>query len=442
MNRSRLSKVGVSVALAAAVVTAAATAGAGDITMTETNIKRVVTLRDQSKNPFWISRADCLADDVFTFPLYVTNYSDTATVQVWVGDPSTNNCKDTTARTGSAPTCWMVASSTAQSSNLTITVRAQDIVGQHKTVAGSTTGGPGSGTEADCTLASTSSTAPQPVVVNFMFVTNSNAVSGNGYGWPTKYDLAGPLPPTSLTLGQGDTMLKLSWPQATDTDLTGYQFFCDPLPGQEGAANGGQFEAGSSSSALSPGPVPGPEDAAADTDGTGGAGGTGGSGATGGAGGAGGTGGTGTAAGSGGTVSDAADDSDSDSETGTDAQGSECSTTKLFQGTVPDPALLCGSASGQTATEGRVTGLKNLYTYSIAVAAVDGVGNVGTLSPVKCLEPHPVDDFFKLYKEAGGEGGGSFCSVGAVGQGAGMVGFGVMTIAALARIARRRREDS
>lgn len=54
----------------------------------------------------------------------------------------------------------------------------------------------------------------------------------------------------------------------------------------------------------------------------------------------------------------------------------------------------------------------NFSTYSIAVAGIDAVGNVGTLSMINCAKPQPIDDFYKLYREAGGKAGGGYCTAG------------------------------
>jgi hypothetical protein len=84
--------------------------------------------------------------------------------------------------------------------------------------------------------------------------------------------------------------------------------------------------------------------------------------------------------------------------------------------------------------------LTNGATYSVVVSAVDGSCNVGPQStPEQCDFPAPVNDFFKLYREAGGQAGGSFCALDAVGAPTGAtivsIGFGAAAFA----LARRRR---
>ena len=83
----------------------------------------------------------------------------------------------------------------------------------------------------------------------------------------------------------------------------------------------------------------------------------------------------------------------------------------LVPGARPDSAYLCGSTSGKLAKEITAKGLSNGVSYAVAIATTDTVGNTGVLSAVVCGTPQPVDDFFELYRRAGGKGGGGFCSI-------------------------------
>jgi hypothetical protein len=72
-------------------------------------------------------------------------------------------------------------------------------------------------------------------------------------------------------------------------------------------------------------------------------------------------------------------------------------------------ALRCGKASS-TASQGNATGLVNGVAYNVAVAATDTYANTGKLSNTTCQVPQPVTGFFEAYRNAGGQGGGGFCS--------------------------------
>ncbi len=82
---------------------------------------------------------------------------------------------------------------------------------------------------------------------------------------------------------------------------------------------------------------------------------------------------------------------------------------KLIAGQRPDPSLLCGN-TGARANSGTAKGLLNGVPYNVAVATTDSYYNSGVLSNVVCQVPQPVTGFYQAYRDAGGEGGGGFCS--------------------------------
>jgi hypothetical protein len=82
----------------------------------------------------------------------------------------------------------------------------------------------------------------------------------------------------------------------------------------------------------------------------------------------------------------------------------------LIPGEIPDAQYRCGKVG--RAGGGEASGLSNGNTYVVGVAAYDLLGNAGTLSALACGTPVDVDGFFELYREAGGQAGGGFCSVG------------------------------
>jgi len=76
---------------------------------------------------------------------------------------------------------------------------------------------------------------------------------------------------------------------------------------------------------------------------------------------------------------------------------------------VPDGKYLCGSAP-KSSQSANATKLVNRLPYNVAVAAFDSYDNNGPLSQVTCGVPQEVTGFFKGYRDAGGRGGGGFCS--------------------------------
>jgi hypothetical protein len=90
--------------------------------------------------------------------------------------------------------------------------------------------------------------------------------------------------------------------------------------------------------------------------------------------------------------------------------GSCTASTILVPGARPDDKYKCGTAA-KTATKSSATGLINNVAYNVSVAATDTYRNVGVVStPPACAIPQPVTGFFEAYRDAGGEGGGGYCS--------------------------------
>lgn len=401
-------------AVAFSALTVAPCAWAQAVALAQGQIDRTGGFRPDTQQPFWISRADCVSGDRFLFPLTLAGFEG-YTLEVWAGGAS-SNCTEQQARSESG-SCWLVASAAATSTVQTMDINVRAIVDQDTGANSTAVPGP-----EVCDSAGGSS-APQTVTLYFMLMTGTNEAVGQAAVFETKYDLVGPSSPTDVTAAPGDTILKLEWSAITDSDLLGYRFFCDPMPGQEPVSTA---DAG----AMSVMQAAGMGGAAGSGDDAGTAG-------VGGDAGAAGTAGDGGLAGAGGTGGQAGD-------AGVDAEPeptAACETENLIAGTVPDPARLCGEVSSETASSGIVRGLSNYQTYSVGVAAFDTVGNVGPLSNIVCSSPVEVDDFFELYRKAGGQAGGGFCSLNGPVGGAGtaLAAFAVLAAVAAAAQWRRRR---
>jgi hypothetical protein len=100
----------------------------------------------------------------------------------------------------------------------------------------------------------------------------------------------------------------------------------------------------------------------------------------------------------------------------------------------PPADKFCGESEGYSASM-QTENLENNVTYEVAVAGVDNFYNVGLLSESTCEAPQLVTDFYEAYREAGGQGGGGFCAIGA-GRSRGFAAF--LALGALALYARRR----
>ncbi|MCS6899168.1 MAG: hypothetical protein RMJ98_03685 [Myxococcales bacterium] len=389
---------------------------AQSIELNPANVRRSNGFRDPSLNPTWISRADCLGDDKFIFPLVLNGFPVGYSLQVWVGE-SGAQCEDINNRTGNTVKCWKVVDFTPTSTNTPeIIIPVRDIIARK---IGSTIS---TGSESDCENSSFSlNDTPQPLDLYFLPIQGNT--TGTGKIYSTKVDLLGPAAPTGVKIGIGENLLVLEWNQVSSGDITGYQFFCDPPPGssstgeirstddpspfEEDCVEEGRGGASGSTGKGNGGDTSGLSDGSGEAGqaGQGGQGGDEGEGEQGGevgSGGAGfgGSGGSGVSSGDGRTNC-------------APAQGSSCPSVNLIGGKIlknPEK-YLCGSASGLSATKGSVSNLTNFQRYTVAIAAVDGVGNVGPLSPLVCETPQPIDDFYKVYRDAGGRAGGGYCQV-------------------------------
>jgi hypothetical protein len=335
-----------------------------------------------------INLADCLNDDVMTFPLAATGFSNLS-LQAWVG---TADCTVQATRQNTSQTqCWLIesttvnAQSTSSTGNINLSLHVSSMVSGFTTLfdalCSSSSGGAGSGGSGsvDVTAGSggltsaesggaTSSTnigsgrkiAPdsrfcqQPCSENVQGATSITVyfmlLDGNGVAqasdqWVGKFKLVGPPAPDKVSAGIGGNLLVVNFSYNTppsDTTGNGFYLYCDPKQGTDAALDAGLIEP------------------------------------------------------------------DAGSGVATKCTGVP-SAILSEKAAVPGDAYRCGTAqmSSQTAN---ATGLVNGVPYNIAVAAFDTFDNIGPLSETACQVPQPITGFFKAYQDAGGRGGGGFCS--------------------------------
>jgi len=363
------------------------------------------------------TRADCF-DTKQLVELFLTDIPGTATeVEIWARRDNTS-CADPANRPGGAAVqCWKVASWKREeivAKVVTFTPR-QVIQAIDKQISVDNASG------LDPIVVCEKNSHMTPVAVSLQIMAfESGQVVGWSSGTPaaasvsaiwTAYDLAGPNPPTDIQVGSGNHLLAVEFTAATTQpppDFNGYKVYCFP-----GTASGTSTTDGGALSTKA--------DDAALSDG--------------------------------GRVDDAAvDDSapvDPDAapadETGTTptARDENCPGGDPFvPGELPSPEAekyVCNEGSAPASGKITVTGLQNGVTYAVAVAGRDKAGNSGTLSAVKCNTPKETDDFYTVYRRAGGTAGGGWCAIGAPrGATFGLAGLAIALAAAL-RVARRGR---
>ena len=92
------------------------------------------------------------------------------------------------------------------------------------------------------------------------------------------------------------------------------------------------------------------------------------------------------------------------------AAPAECFTTELRAGQRAPLGYSCG-IENETSGKLRTSPLINNVTYAVAVAGQDLLGNAGVLSEIRCGTPIVLNDFYEMYSDRGGLGGGGFCNL-------------------------------
>lgn len=356
------------------------------------DVTRSESARPVDQFPLYISYDDCISDDTFGFPLNLTNLSvpsQVTSIEVWLTEGGTNECTLNSSRAGVAPVCKLVYQQAAgQLKAVVVEIPARDIANA-LTGTGCVDGG--------------ANTLPREVRLYFLAIRSSTVggdvpVADAVVFDKAKVDLLGPTAPTGITAGIGENALVLSYTPSTEQDTLGYQFFCDP-GGLAPAEDAGTDAAAEASDA-------GVEDASVD----------------------------------GGDGGDAAADA-SEVElpvTGDFPGAASCPPSDfLVPGRLPTGLSSCGTSRSP---KGVASGLTNGVETTVGIAAFDAVGNLGKLSDLVCATPNPVDDFFKLYRQAGGQAGGGFCSIGSLPE-ASLFGLGLLGTS-MALVVRRRRRDA
>jgi hypothetical protein len=389
--------------------------------------------RPENLNPTGVSYLDCTSDMTLTFNLSLSGLDGTESVQVWASESST--CVNPTDRGigSTSAVCWSVSPSLQPTvilnpATVQFTVRVQDLVGWQSTPPTNPASPGPKGSEA-CTAQS--GFAAVPMLINFLAINSDNQSVGTPYSYQINTDLVGPPAPLGVCETVGETIYNLDWTPNSDSDTIGYAIYVDPIPGQEPAV--GTVEAGygggcGSDAAntcndpvligaiIAEGGTGTGVDAGIDAGTDAGTD-------------------TGTAAepdtGTGTTPTDDAGETEAGVPEGP-AGISTVSPTYIYKPTngvtVPD----------KTTNSFQITGLVDYITYNVAIAAVDGSGNIGPPAAEVCDYPAPVQDFWQVY-EADGGGPGGYCSLGISGPSLAGVAC-VLVVAGVVRRQRRRRK--
>jgi MYXO-CTERM domain-containing protein len=319
-------------------------AGTGGISLAANGIDRTGTAYSQTR-PWWISRADCIANEAFIFSPSLTTTSDP--VEVWAG---TGSCVAERSDTTDRGQCWIVARVDRPDDRPRIEVPVRNVVARRTNTEEVPLGLPAS----VCDV----STDPSGEQLSFflMIVDGGEAVGSvtwDGGREGTGFDTLGPEPPGSISVGIGESQLAIVLDDvAEDSDLERFEAFCVP-EGTEGPApivpsRTTQTVGDAGVTTTSPGSsTPAPAD---------------------------------------------------------------CATPIMATGARPPDGFSCGIVSKE-ATKLSTDKLVNETTYAVGITGQDILGNTGVVSDIQCGTPTELNDFFELYAESGGRGGGGFCNL-------------------------------
>jgi hypothetical protein len=245
--------------------------------------------------------------------------------------------------------------------------------------------------------------------------TSGGTAAGEVAALQSSYDIAGPNPPSNMQTGAGNGILVTTFTGAANppADFNGYRAYCFPSrsgvttvtdTGTTTVTDTGVADTGTVADTFV-------EDVDATSDAT--------------------------------TEETAAVEDTGTSSTTTDAAIPEnCPPGVPFvPGEIPSPAMdqfICLEGNNSASGKLTISGLTNGTNYAVAVAASDRHGNSGALSTVVCATPKQTDDFYTLYRNAGGTAGGGWCSIGTNAKSAGLGVFGFTILFGLIARAWRR----
>lgn len=430
---------------AQAVITIYQEASLPRVRIDEKGNKVDVKKRAINLTPEGVSNQDCIDNVQIRFPLQLAGFQGNGTLEAWAG-LSGESCSSNTSRNAvGGRVCWKLVSGIPLTINQNVDIPVRTIMSGIKSAAAPSDSAAICGT-IDLTTVS----------VNFLYFApgqTNDAASTKTVS--VQVDTVGPSAPTGLKALPGNDRLVMQWDSISGEGgvsvLTGIQVYCDAthstgIPNvpecqdliKERAAAAGTgtstTDAGDAGDASSTAAILPDGSCIEDVDAT-----------------------TGEAVD--GSCADAGTSSNSstgsgDSSIATDDAGlgtdGTCDSANLAPtgGTVSPTAAFnkcfsCGSITGNTGTSVAANSLRgqplvNGTHYAISVAATDAFNNVGPLSSPKCEYPEETNDFWKDYKNDGGNAGGGCNTTGEIPLGS-VAFFGTSLALVLSALRRRRK---
>jgi hypothetical protein len=405
----------------------------------------VVNPRPQNLTPLGINYSDCISNMVLDFSVLLTGFDGTESLQIWATKTGAD-CSTLVSRGGGgvAPVCWPLPGGIASGQVISqqsgeFPIRVQDLIGTQNSPSTTYVAQGAAG----CDPSVQGQYTPIPMNIYFVPIDASGNPTGADLNYSISTDIVGPPPPIVSALGAGETLLIANWTPNVDTDTAGYNVYIDPIPGQVEA---GAFDASSANQEV----LVCPEASTAVATGSGDNGDDGADGADDGGDGSASAGAPDAGAPAVAASTDAGCHYEFIAGNSTPSNNSTTATCSTTSAALASAIIVDGGANtleteqfdeagnlieagavssaagistipsqyqvvtlaGESNGTAKITGLVDGVTYNVAVAAVDNSGNVGPASAQECDYPAPVNDFWDLYRDAGGGAGGGFCALG------------------------------
>ena len=181
-----------------------------------------------------LNYADCVADDVLSFPVTLSNVAPGDGLEVWAG----TNCADATLRSStSQQQCWKVLASAVpalgQYGNVVLPIHVRSMVSGY--TLPSAIAGAGQVVQAGPEVCEVGSDGSARQVILTFLVTDAGANVLAAEVWPANFKLRAPPPPDLVSVAIGLASLSVHFGYSSvpaDSGITGFRFYCDPAPGR------------------------------------------------------------------------------------------------------------------------------------------------------------------------------------------------------------------
>jgi hypothetical protein len=363
-----------------------------------------VLKRANENYPEGVNYDDCKNDVRLQIPITMSGYDTSMTMQVWATADGAD-CTQSTNRTNTqVHECYRIYPGVVPLTNATtVSLRAQDIIAKTQAMSNDYV-------NANASICGT--VDQTKFTVYFIFVKGGGDSAGSA-NFDVDADTIGPVPVSGLKVQPGDTRLTVSW-NGVGSDEAGASsaqsvvvYYAPSGPGSTAASDASASSSDAGTRTITFCPDASASMADADTDAS--------------------------------TTEDAGCRTITipAGSSGGGVTGSCTAPGFKADGSEPDPSV-SKKGLGTGATQTLLEGLTNGVTYAVGIAATDLFLNVGPVSSLTCETPIVLDDFFEVYRKAGGQAGGGLCALEAPGAPGAPIALTIGMVFMIASVVRRR----